>query len=121
MKFVKRVISWAYAHPKKFYKYAMLLLVLFVGTNIVQIIFFPVEVKALEIPSLYRKSEKIIVQNKAKIEEKEKRLEEIVRELQGFKEKHNAGLLTHSDSLRIEFLYNEFQKIKDGKEEENKL
>ena len=38
----------------------------------------------------------------------------IVRELQKYKEKKDNGELNQSDSIRKDYLFNEYQKIKNG-------
>ncbi|MDO5608847.1 MAG: hypothetical protein Q4G08_10370, partial [Capnocytophaga sp.] len=44
---------------------------------------------------------------------KDKLRGEIVEELKGLKIKREHGLLTAADSLRIEFLYHQYQKINE--------
>ena len=61
---------------------------------------------------MYQSSEEYIKQDQSRREQ----LEAIHKELDGFKQKRNAGIaLTQADSLRIEFLYNQYQTLENAK------
>lgn len=64
------------------------------------------------LPILYTKSDEAINQ----YTNKEKRLESIVEELKGLQIKREAGTLSSGDSLRVEFLYHQYQSLKNEKE-----
>ena len=51
------------------------------------------------------------IQNMDKSEEK---IEVIVKELQSLKKKRESGPLAKNDSLRIEYLFNQYQNLKNG-------
>ena len=42
------------------------------------------------------------------------KMEKIVNELKMFKEKNDRQLLTKEDSVRIDYLYNQYQNLKNG-------
>ena len=65
-----------------------------------------------DIPYIYQSSDEYIRQDQSRREQ----LEAIRKELEGFKQKRNAGIaLTQADSLRIEFLYNQYQTLENAK------
>jgi len=82
----------------------------FVGSLILGI-FFPNEtVFTIKPPALYSKSQ--MSQHSTVNNEKEMR--KIVEELGTLKVKRDRKQLQRKDSLRIEYLFNQFQKLKNG-------
>ena len=59
---------------------------------------------------MYSESDQV----KAKMDESEKKMEAVVKELQLLKTKREEGPLTKNDSLRIEYLFNQYQTLKNG-------
>ena len=101
--------KWLYANPKKFYFYAMTFLVLsFIGSTIWDIRLSQQANNGM-IPMLYEQSSKIIRQN----ENRQEQMQNITKELKGYKAKRELGELTPSDSLRIEFLYQQYQTLQN--------
>ena len=104
-------LNWATQHPKKFFTYSMVFLsVSFIG-SLIQGIFFPSD-NAFKIkpPILYSKSK--MEQNTNVNNEKE--MEKIVNELKILKAKRDQKALLKEDSLRIEYLYNQYQQLKNA-------
>ena len=104
-------LNWASQHPKKFFIYSMVFLsVSFIG-SLIQGIFFPSD-NAFKIkpPILYSKSK--MEQNATVNNEKE--LEKIVNELKSLKVKSDRKELQKEDSLRIDYLFNQYQKLKNA-------
>lgn len=104
-------LNWASQHPKKFFIYSMVFLsVSFIG-SLIQGIFFPSD-NAFKIkpPILYSKSK--MEQNATVNNEKE--LEKIVNELKSLKVKSDRKQLQKEDSLRIDYLFNQYQKLKNA-------
>lgn len=104
-------LDWAVKNPKKFFTYSMIFLsVSFVG-SMVQGIFFPSETLfKIQPPALYSKSSTAhhtVVNN-------DKEMEKIVEQLKTLKVKRDNGALQREDSLRIEYLFNQYQKLKNG-------
>ena len=104
-------LNWANQHPKKFFIYSMLFLsVSFVG-SLIQGIFFPSDVAfKIKPPILYSKSK--MEQNTNVNNEKE--MEKIVNELKSLKVKSDRKELQKEDSLRIDYLFNQYQKLKNA-------
>lgn len=102
-------LQWIVHHPKKFFTYSMIFLsVSFIG-SMIQGIFFPSEaVFTIEPPVLYSKSQ--MPQSPAVNNERE--MKKIVEELKILKVKRDRKQLQKVDSLRIEYLFNQFQKLK---------
>ena len=96
--------QWAIANPKSFYKYAMGGLILSFVINMIFSILSYNENK---------NTKNYIIK---KQEEKEKKIELINEELKGFKIKRDNGNLSTADSLRIEFLYEQYKALTNGKE-----
>lgn len=115
MNFLIRKISqwkWAKENPKKTYIYAMVLFVsLFVINFILEIFVFEQPKKSTLFPMLYTKSDKVIQQQK----DKDEQLKIIHEELKGLQFKRENGLLNTNDSLRIEFLYEKYQTLRNEK------
>ena len=104
-------LNWATQHPKKFFIYSMVFLsVSFIG-SLIQGIFFPSD-NAFKIkpPILYSKSK--MEQNTSVNNEKE--MEKIVNELKSLKVKSDHRELQKEDSLRIDYLFNQYQKLKNA-------
>jgi hypothetical protein len=105
--------KWLYANPKKFYFYAMTFLVLsFIGSTIWDIRLSQQANNGM-IPMLYEQSSKIIRQN----ENRQEQMQNITEELKGYKAKRELGELTPSDSLRIEFLYQQYQTLQNQRQQ----
>ena len=107
----KTAWEWTIKNPKKFFTYSMVFLsVSFVG-SLVKGIFLPSE-SAFKIkpPMLYSKSNKSEQVGK----NQEKEMEKIVNELKILKMKRDRKELQKEDSLRIEYLYNQYQELKNG-------
>lgn len=103
--------DWVVKHPKKSYKYVMILLLLSFAFSFIQYFFFtPKVAKSFIVPEMYSKSDKI----KTDIDQKDQKAETIVKELESYKTKRESSPLTKNDSLRIEYLFNQYQNLKNG-------
>ena len=104
-------LNWATQHPKKFFTYSMVFLsVSFIG-SLIQGIFFPSETAfKIRPPVLYSKNK--TTQNLSANNDKE--MEKIVNELKTLKLKRDRKALKKEDSLRIDYLFNQYQKLKNG-------
>ncbi|KNB62679.1 hypothetical protein AC804_06885 [Chryseobacterium sp. Hurlbut01] len=104
-------LQWAVQNPKKFFTYSMIFLsVSFVG-SLIQGVFFPSETAfKIRPPVLYSKSK--TTQNPSLNIDKE--MEKIVNELKTLKVKRDQNALEKEDSLRIDYLFNQYQKLKNG-------
>ncbi|MEZ7508645.1 hypothetical protein QO190_05455 [Cloacibacterium sp. Arc13] len=105
-------LQWAVQNPKKFFTYSMIFLsVSFVG-SLIQGVFFPSETAfKIRPPVLYSKSK--MSQNTSLNNDKE--MEKIVNELKTLKVKRDQNALEKEDSLRIDYLFNQYQKLKNGR------
>lgn len=100
-----------FSKPKKVFAGAILIMVLSLIFSIFQYFFFPPKVSLGDsIPILYTKSDQV----KNKMDKKEKEMEKTIQELSAFREKSKTQSLTKSDSVRIEFLYQQYQNLKNG-------
>ena len=100
---IDSLLSWANEQnrPKKILFCFLVFLVLSGIFAIVREIYFPPKVTFTNIPNFYTQSDK----------EKEKfHLKEA---LHSFQEKEKMKSLTKNDSMRIEYLYNEYKKLKN--------
>ena len=105
-------LNRATQNPKKFFTYSMVFLsVSFIG-SLIQGIFFPSDTAfKIKPPILYSKNK--IEQNTTKNNEKE--MEKIVNELKSLKAKRDRNALQKEDSLRIEYLFNQYQQLKNDR------
>lgn len=104
-------LAWAVNNPKKFFIGAMLFLsVSFVG-SLIQGIFFPSKTNFNSKPPIMVSKSSLPETNGI---QKDKEMEKIVDELKELKVKRDQSNLQRTDSLRIEYLYNEYQKLKNG-------
>lgn len=119
MKFFANIKKWITSNPKKFYFYAMILLVVsFVANTIFDIYAYKTENRKPQfiVPSLYRGTDAVA----SEYENRLKEMETIAQELAEFKSKHKQGTaFTPADSLRIEYLYEQYQTLKNGKNKKN--
>lgn len=105
----QKCLQWIVHHPKNVFTYSMIFLsVSFIG-SLIQGIFFPSEtVFTIKPPVIYSKSQMAhspTVNN-------EREMKKIVEELKILKVKRDRKQLQKEDSLRIEYLFNQFQKLK---------
>ena len=104
-------LQWAVQNPKKFFIYSMILLSVSFIASLIQGIFFPSETAfKIRPPVLYSKNK--TSQNLSTNNEKE--MEKIVNELKTLKMKRDENALKKEDSLRIDYLFNQNQKLKNG-------
>ena len=104
-------LNWAVQNPKKFFIYSMILLSVSFIASLIQGIFFPSETAfKIRPPVLYSKNK--TSQNLSTNNEKE--MEKIVNELKTLKIKRDQNALKKEDSLRIDYLFNQYQKLKNG-------
>ena len=100
-----------FAKPKKVFAGAMAVMVLSLIFSILQYCFFPPKVSPGEsIPVFYSKSEKV----KSRLDHNEREMEKVVSELAVYQQKSHEQNLTNTDSIRIEYLYQQYQKLKNG-------
>lgn len=106
--------EWAEKRPKQIYIGGMIILILCFSISLIKDIFFPSEnllVKA------YGQSSSLLEATKVKNQQlKQKnidKMENIVKELEIYQKKHQEQGLDKNDSLRVEFLYNEYTQLKN--------
>lgn len=104
-------LQWAVQNPKKFFIYSMILLSVSFIASLIQGIFFPSET-AFKIRPLVLYSKNKTTQNLSANNDKE--MEKIVNELKTLKLKRDRKALKKEDSLRIDYLFNQYQKLKNG-------
>lgn len=108
---ILRLKAWIYQHPKKVYRYVMVVLVISFGLIFIQYHFFTPKLSlGNKIPTMYSESDQV----KADMDKSEEKIEVIVKELQTLKKKRESGPLAKNDSLRIEYLFNQYQNLKNG-------
>ena len=104
-------LQWVVQNPKKFFIYSMILLCVSFIASLIQGIFFPSETAfKIRPPVLYSKNK--TTQNLTVNNDKE--MEKIVTELKTLKIKRDQNALNKEDSLRIDYLFNQYQKLKNG-------
>ena len=107
----QRWLQWAVQNPKKFFIYSMILLSVSFIASLIQGIFYPSETAfKIRPPVLYSKNK--TTQNL--VENNDKEMEKIVTELKTLKVKRDQNSLKKDDSLRIDYLFNQYQKLKNG-------
>lgn len=102
--------NWVYTNPKKVYKYSMIIIVISFVFSTLQYFLFPQEVKYKSlVPSIYSQSDNF-KNNEAK---KEGKIEKIMVEMKSLKEKHESVGLDENDKIRLKYLNNQLEKIKN--------
>ena len=103
--------DWIMKHPKLVYTYVMVVLIISFGLIFLQYFYITPKISiSNSIPNLYTGSDKI----KSDMEENERKMDTVVKELQQLKKKRESGPLTKNDSIRIEYLFNQYQALKNG-------
>lgn len=102
--------EWVMKHPKQVYKNVMFILIISFGFIFIQHFYFSPRISLSNTPDFYSKSDEV----KMEMKETEMKMENIVVELQQLKSKRADGPLATNDSLRIEYLFNQYQKLKNG-------
>lgn len=113
--FIKNIgikgLKWTVENPRKFYVGAMIFLSVSFAGSLIHGIFFPEEPAfRIKTPILY--SESSVLKQAAGNHDEE--MEKIVSELKRLKLKLDRHELQKHDSLRIEYLYNQYQGLKNG-------
>ena len=104
-------LNWATQNPKKFFIYSMVFLSASFICSLVQDFFFPSDnTFKIKSPILYSRSK--MVQNASAKNEKE--MAKIVNELKSLKVKSDRKELQKEDSLRIDYLFYQYQKLKNA-------
>ncbi|CAA7196994.1 hypothetical protein [Chryseobacterium potabilaquae] len=102
--------NWIYAHPKQVYKYVMIFLFFSFVFSIIQFFYFPTKFNySIAVSPIYSAPSA-----KQKVKSNEIEMGKIVEELKKYKEKRDSTSLTKADSLRIDYLYNQFNQLKSG-------
>lgn len=108
--------AWMYAHPKKTYRYIMIILIaLFVANVILDIYKYknapkdPITIFPIVELSELSENQQPSLEDKVKEE-----AVQVEQEFNSYREKMQQGTLTKNDSLRIEFLYQKLQILKNG-------
>ncbi len=110
---IKQFWKWLKENPKKVYKYSIIILVISLFFFVLEVLFYkPKNIIDTSIPMIFNESDNYIRNEKAKQEEMKIKLSEIKKELDFFK---NKKVLVKSDSIRIEYLLNQYKKIQDEK------
>lgn len=108
---IEVIKEWATQNPKKVYIYAWTIIILSIFINIVVESFIPKKVdNNFFMPTLFNESEKKILEYKSLQLQKEK----ILKEFEQLKQKRDKIGLNKNDSLRVEYLYNEYNKLNNG-------
>ncbi|KFC20727.1 hypothetical protein [Chryseobacterium sp. FH1] len=107
----QKLLQWAVQNPKKFFTYSMILLsVSFIG-SLIQGVFFPSKTAfKIRPPVLYSASE----MSQDPSLNNDKKMGKIISELKTLKIKRDDHALEKEDSLRIDYLFNQYQKLKNG-------
>ena len=103
-------LNWATQHPKKFFTYSMVCLSVSFSASLIQGIFFPSD-NAIKIKPTILYSKSKMEQNTSVNNEKE--MEKIVNELKLLKVKSDRKELQKEDSLRIDYLFSQYQKLRN--------
>lgn len=107
----EKYLDWLAKNPKRFFMYSMIFLLSSFIVSIVQDIFFPSDMTLkIKPPVLYSKSS--VTQNE--FLSINKQMKKIVDELKTLKGKRDREELQQEDSLRIEYLFNQYQHLKNG-------
>ncbi|CAM3250267.1 hypothetical protein HX001_06455 [Empedobacter brevis] len=114
----QRWFIWIVNNPKKVYIYSMIFLTASFIISMTYSIFTYSDnsnnsnlIVTSSVP--YAKSNENEV-NTIKMKQNTVKMEKIVNELKMFKEKNDRQLLTKEDSVRIDYLYNQYQNLKNG-------
>ncbi len=109
--YTKSVWEWLKKHPKQTYMYALGLLLLSFVSFISEAIFFEPKSHSI-IPTVLGKSDVYLNQQKEKISRNNTKIKKIIKELKEFQHKEN---LVKNDSIRIEYLLNQYQRLRNEK------
>lgn len=109
---VKSIKEWIIQNPKKVYVFSWGVIIISIIINIIVDIYIPNKTSnsAFNIPNLLAKSDDEILERKGIELKKEK----ILKEFQVLREKQATQGLNKNDSLRVEYLYNEYNKLNNG-------
>ncbi|WP_068596995.1 hypothetical protein [Vaginella massiliensis] len=101
---------WIVNNPKIFYTYTMVFLIISFIVNMTFSIYYekPIKNYTSMYPIMNIKDEKIQLD----YEKTKEKMKKTVNELETMKKKRDQGLLTKTDSIRIEYLYNQYQSLK---------
>ncbi len=111
---IEDIWQWLKDHPKKTFQYMLVILVASLCFFIFEIFFSETEKNPIQtqIPIMFDTSDKYINKERKRISLRKVKMEKIVKELKFFK---NKKMLTKNDSLRIEYLLNQYSTLKNEK------
>ncbi len=113
---IENTWQWLQDHPKKTFRYMLIILVASTLFFIIKIFFLEnfnsTITTTSRIPTVLGASDKYIEKEREKIGLREDKMGKIVKELEFFK---NKKVLVKSDSVRIEYLLNQYSKLKNEK------
>lgn len=106
-----KFLEWLDKYPKQTYTYIMIILISSFAFSFIQYFYFTPEVpKSISFPTIAKNHE-----DKEDVNEKNQKIQPILKELQEYKIKRENAPLSKNDSLRIEYLFNQYQILKNGK------
>lgn len=117
-KFIKAIApklwDWMETNPKKVFRYGIIAIVISLVVSLISDVYFPNKNEMLlSMPEFSDKT----LQYKQALEKREVEIEKVVTELKTYQKKKNDSFLTREDSLRIEFLNKQYNKLKNGQEQ----
>ncbi len=111
---IENTWQWFQDHPKKTFQYMLIILIASLCFFIFEIFFLDTNRKPMQtsIPVMFDTSDKYIKNKLNNINLRNAKIEKIGNELEFFK---NKKVLVKSDSVRIEYLLNQYSKLKNEK------
>ncbi len=109
---------WLEKHPKEVLRYGLIFLIIVFLISLLQLFFFKPSYDVRNMTPnpqgfQYPKSEQIIRRQKELQKQKDEKIGKIIKELEMFRKKQ---VLIKEDSVRIEYLLNQYNKLKNEKE-----
>lgn len=112
---LRKIKVWILRHPKEVFRYSIIIVFISFVLSILQYFLFPPKFENnFLLPDFFSQSDKQIESSKLSQARNEKEMKGIVDELKSFRNKRDNQILTNSDSIRIEYLYNQYEKLKNG-------
>lgn len=118
---ILHIKEYVYQHPKAFYKYSMIILVISLLINVWIEIKYPPNYfeGVVGMPRLFKESDKKIESIRKNREKDLEKSKEILDELKILGKKREMGKLTNDDSIRVEYLFNQYNEINNGSIKKN--
>lgn len=106
---IEQIICWFKERPKKVFISFMAISILSLIISMIAEIYFPPNPSLVSLPKFYAESEL----KKEEMSKNEEKINKIMQEVENINKKIENGTISKKDSMRIEYLYEQYKTLKN--------